>query len=120
MAGAWLGVAADAGAAAVVVARVDVVLVVAARAVDGAGLAAAVRVVCVTVRVLTVAVLAGVSAATGVSTLVSAVTEEVSAVTGGAVVVTGTGSVGCTSCASEGVEESARAAAIAGRALVRA
>jgi hypothetical protein len=40
---------------------------------------------------------------------------------GGAVgVVTGAGSVGCVAWASKGVEESARAAAIAGRALDRA
>jgi len=52
--------------------------------------------------------------------LVSVVAGAASVTGGGAVWVTGAGSVGWTSCANEGVEESARAAAIAGRALVRA
>ena len=64
---------------------------------------------------VTVALGSGVTG--GVSVVV---TGEASAAGGGLGVATGAGSVGCTAWASKGVEESARAAAIAGRARVRA
>ena len=64
---------------------------------------------------VTVALGSGVTG--GVSVVV---TGEASTAGGGLGVATGAGSVGCTAWASKGVEESARAAAIAGRARVRA
>jgi hypothetical protein len=102
------------------------VLVVTVRAGTAAGLAAMCVVrVAVDVRrwvdVAFAAVLTGadsvalVSLATGAVSVVAG--GETSAVGGGLVVVTGEGCVGWTSWASSGVEESARAAAIAGRAL---
>jgi hypothetical protein len=84
------------------------------------------------VRVERLAVVVATGAASGVVAIVSAVgvldsvvVGVASVVGGGSGVVAGAGSVtgcvcGTASCAKLGVEESARAAAIAGRALARA
>jgi hypothetical protein len=124
-AGAAGGVGTVAGAVAV---WFTVVRVVTGRLGAGAGLAAAVWVVRVTVRALAVVALAGfdTGAASVVVVLVSVVAVGAASVTGGVATggVCATGSVGVdvvgTSWASRGVEESAMAAAIAGRTLVRA
>ena len=90
----------------------------------GAGLAAAVRVVRLTVCLVAVLVCAEVSDEAGADVLVSGAGASSSG--GGCVLVDGTGSAvtgcvcGAASCASTEVEESAKAAAIAGQALVRA
>jgi hypothetical protein len=81
-------------------------------------------VICV-VRLTVLVVVSAVAAASGVSETVavgSAATGGASTVGAGVGVATGAGSVGtgCASCARTGVEQSARAAAIAGRALARA
>ena len=124
---AGAGVAGVVGAVAV---WVTVVRVVTGRLGAGAGRAAAVRVARVTVLVWAVVVLTGavdvedsvaVVSVVLVSGVVGAASVAGGVVTGG---VCATGSVGDvvvgTCWASNGVEESARAAAIAGRALVRA
>jgi len=81
--------------------------------------------VCVTVRLVTVFVTGAVVSAAGselVSTVDGAVSGAGVGVGAGAGVTAVDGSVvtGCVCCASNGVDESAKAAAIAGRALVRA
>jgi hypothetical protein len=83
-------------------------------------LAAATRVVCLTVRF--VAVVVGVAVSAAGSELVSIVAGAVSVVGAGVGVTVVDGSVvtGCVCCAPSGVDESARAAAIADRALVDA
>ena len=124
-------VGADVGAGAVAagagVERLVTVLVVAVRMGAGAGLAAT-RADLVEVR-LCVVVFATVGAGADSVALVSLAVGVVSAVVGGVASTVGGGlvvvvvvadGVGWTSCARRGVEESARAAAIAGRALVRA
>ena len=107
---------------------VDVLRATAGRV--AADLAAAMWVARVTVRAFTVVVAgAGEASLVVASAVVSGAADVVSATAGGAstltgdgavVVETGAGSVGCVACASNGVDESARAAAIAGSALVRA
>jgi hypothetical protein len=90
----------------------------------GAGLAAAVRVVRLMVRVVAVPVCTEVSDEAGADVLISGAGASSSG--GGCVPVDGAGSVvtgcvcGAASWASTDVEESAKAAAIAGQALVRA
>jgi len=119
---------AAAGAGAGAVARTDAVRVVTVRVATVAGFATAVRAIRVTVRVCAgLAWRVVVVVDTDVVVLVSLVAGGVSGVTGGAStvggglwVVTGAGSVGCVCCPIAGVEESATAAAIAGRALVSA
>ena len=84
---------------------------------------AAVRVACLTVRVAVALVCADVSVEAGAVALVSGAGVDCS-VAGVGCVVAGSVVTGCAcwaaSWASRGVEESARAAAIAGQALVRA
>jgi xanthine/CO dehydrogenase XdhC/CoxF family maturation factor len=86
-------------------------------------LAAAVRVVRLIVRVVLVVDWADVSAEAGVVALVSRAGADCS-VLGGGCVAAGSVVTGCVCCAaswaSAEVEESAKAATIAGRALVRA
>ena len=90
----------------------------------GAGLAAAVRVVRLTARVVAVLLCAEASDEAGADALVSGAGASSSG--GGCVLVDGAGSVvtgcvcGAASWATTEVEESAKAAAIAGQALVRA
>ena len=87
----------------------------------GAGLVAAVRVARLTVRVAVVLVCADVSVEAGAVALESGAGADCSVVSAGCVVA-GSVITGCACCvaswASNGVEESARAAAIAGQALV--
>jgi hypothetical protein len=88
---------------------------VVARAGTGAALAVATRLVCLTVRVAVVVVWDGVSVVAGDTALLSAAGVP----SAGAVAGAGSVETGCASWAGAGVEESASAAAIAGRTLVR-
>jgi hypothetical protein len=105
--------------------RVAVVRAVTARVGVAAGLAAVVRVERLAVVVVATGAASGVVAVSVVGVLDSVVVGAASVVGGGSGVVAGAGSVtgcvcGTASWAKLGVEESARAAAIAGRALARA
>jgi hypothetical protein len=114
-----------AGAAGAFV-RVVVARVVTVRAGVAAGLVAVVRVERLVVVIVAMGAASGVVAAVSAAGVLDSVVVDVaSMVGGGSGVVVGTGSItgcvcGTASWAKLGVEESARAAAIAGRALARA